>query len=52
LSGLRKFHHKSANPKVPPELLAKQDLDVGFVVDHENKQAHVAPPPDQSGGLR
>jgi hypothetical protein len=24
-------------------LLAKQDLDVGFVVDHKNKQAHVPP---------
>ena len=37
---LRKFHRKAAGAEVAPELLAEQELHVGFVVDHENKKVH------------
>ena len=42
--GRRKFHRKAACPEVTPELLAEQDLNIGLVVDHENKKAHARSP--------
>ena len=43
--GLRKFHGEAVGAQVAPELLAKQHLDIGLIVDHENEWTH-APPPD------
>src|SRR4029453_6251147 len=43
-SRLGKLHGEAAHAKVAPELLAKQQFDVGFVIDHENKDAHARAP--------
>jgi hypothetical protein len=37
---LGKLHGEPASAQIAPELLAKQYLDIGFVVDHEDEQAH------------
>ena len=42
--GLRELHREPAGAEVAPELLAKQHLDVRFVVDHEDEQGHACPP--------
>ena len=44
-SRLSKFHHKPASPKVSPELLRKQHLDIRFVVNHENEIGPRSSPP-------
>ena len=41
---LGEFHGETAGAQVAPELLPKQRLDVGLVVDHENEKAHARPP--------
>ena len=38
---LREIHHEALRAQVAPELLAKQRLDVGLVIDHQNQNAHV-----------
>ena len=37
---LCKIHREAVVAQVAPELLAKQRLDIGFVVNNKNKQAH------------
>ena len=37
---LRKIHREAAVADVASELLAKQHLDIGLVVNNENKEAH------------
>jgi hypothetical protein len=34
---LGKFHRETALAQVAPEMLAKQHLDIRFIVDNENK---------------
>ena len=41
---LGKIHREAAGADIAPELLAKQHLNIGFVVNDENKQAHVSAP--------
>jgi len=41
---LREIHREAAGAKVAPELLAKQHLDIRFVIDNENEEAHLFPP--------
>ena len=41
---LRKIHREAAVAEVAPELLAKQRLNIGFVVNDKNKQAHLSAP--------
>jgi hypothetical protein len=41
---LRKLHSKPTRAQIAPELLAKQQLDVGFVVYHKNEQAQLRSP--------
>jgi hypothetical protein len=36
-----KIHHETLRAQVAPELLAKQRLDVGLVVDHKDQNVHV-----------
>src|SRR3954462_2521991 len=43
-AGLGKVHVEAAGAEIPPELLAKQHLDIGFVIDNQNKDAHVCAP--------
>ena len=42
--GLRKFHCEAVGAEVAPELLAKQQLDIRLVVDHENERVHMRSP--------
>jgi hypothetical protein len=44
ISGLSKIHGEAAGAEVAPKLLAKQILDIGFVVNDENKEAHLSAP--------
>src|SRR4029077_3168269 len=44
VAGLCKIHRKAAFADVASELLAKQRLDIGFVVHDKNKQAHLSAP--------
>src|ERR1700730_3889932 len=37
---LRKLHREAVSAEIAPELLAKQHLDIGLVVDHQNKHIH------------
>ena len=39
----RKIHHEALGAEVAPELLAKQRLNVGLVIDDKNRNAHVGP---------
>ena len=41
---LGRNHRETAEAKLAPELLAKQHFDIGFIVDNENKEAHVFAP--------
>src|SRR4029450_5935228 len=41
---LRKIHREAAVADVASELLAKQRLNIGFVVNNKNKQAHLSAP--------
>src|SRR6266436_8149273 len=41
---LRKIHHEAAVADVASESLAKQRLNIGFVVHNKNKQAHLSAP--------
>ena len=41
---LGKIHREAAVADVAPELLAKQRLNIGFVVNNKNKQAHLSAP--------
>src|SRR5436190_21886432 len=41
---LRKIHREAAVADVASESLAKQRLDIGFVVNNKNKQAHLSAP--------
>jgi len=41
--GLGKLHGKPGSTEITPEVLAKQHLDIGLIVNHENKQAHARP---------
>ena len=34
-------HHKALCAQIAPELLAEQCLNIGFVIDHKNQNAHV-----------
>ena len=43
-SRLRKFHCEAAGAQVAPELLAEQHLDIGLVIDHQNKHVHTFTP--------
>ncbi len=36
-----KVHHETLRAQIAPELLAEQRLDVGFVIDHQDQNAHV-----------
>ena len=38
---LAKFHHEALRTQIPAELLAKQRLDVGFIIDHKHQNVHV-----------
>jgi hypothetical protein len=38
---LSKIHLKAVVAQVAPELLTKQHLDIGLVVNNENKEVHV-----------
>ena len=42
--GLGKFHGKAASAEIAPELLAEQQLNIGFVINNENEKAHARPP--------
>src|SRR6478672_12897322 len=41
---LRKIHREAAVAEVASESLAKQRLNIGFVVNNKNKQAHLSAP--------
>ena len=41
---LSEFHREPARAQIAPELLAKQSLYIGLVVDHKNEKAHLRPP--------
>ena len=41
---LGKFHRESTGAKIAPKLLAKQHLDIRFVVNDENEEAHMFAP--------
>src|SRR5262249_11932005 len=41
---LGKLHGKATGAQITSELLAKQHLNVRFIVDHDNKQAHDCAP--------
>src|SRR5258707_2924112 len=41
---LGKIHREAAVADVASELLAKQRLNIGFVVNNKNKQAHLSAP--------
>jgi hypothetical protein len=36
-----KLHHEALRAQVAPKLLTEQRLDIGFVVNHQDKNAHV-----------
>ena len=44
VSRLRKIHREASVADVASELLAKQRLNIGFVVNNKNKQAHLSAP--------
>src|SRR5208282_1940504 len=44
LGRLGKLHGEPASAKVAPELLAKQNLDIRLIIDHENEQVHARSP--------
>ena len=39
----RELHHETARTKIASELLAKQRLHIGLVVDDENENVHASP---------
>jgi hypothetical protein len=39
--GSCEIHHETLPAQVPPELLAEKRLDIGFVINHKNQNAHV-----------
>jgi hypothetical protein len=41
---LRKIHREAAGAKIASELLTKQHLDIGFVVNDQNKETHLSAP--------
>jgi hypothetical protein len=41
---LGELHRETASAEIVPELLAKQRLNVRFIVNHENKQIQSLPP--------
>jgi len=40
---LGKFNNESASAEVTPKLLAKQHLNIGLVINHENEHTHACP---------
>ena len=42
--GLGKLHREPASAEVAPEVLAKQNLDIGLIIDHENERVHMRSP--------
>jgi hypothetical protein len=36
-----KIHHEALRTQIPAELLAKQRLNVGLVIDHKHQNGHV-----------
>src|SRR5258705_9862419 len=40
----RTIHREAAGAEVAPKLLAKQILDIGFVINDKNKEAHLSAP--------
>jgi hypothetical protein len=49
---LRKIHFEAVVAQIAPELLAKQHLDIGLVVNNENKEAHEFAPDLLGAALR
>jgi hypothetical protein len=43
VAGLGKFHSKTTRSKITTELLSKQHLDVGLVINHKNEKFHARP---------
>ena len=41
---LGKFHGEAASTEIASELLAKQQLNIGFVVHDKNEKVHARPP--------
>ena len=39
--GLGKLHREATGAEVAPELLAEQNLHIGLIINHENKQVQV-----------
>ena len=40
LAGLRKLHQEATRFQVVPEPLPEQQLDIGFIVNNQNEDAH------------
>ena len=49
---LRELHHEAPGAEVAAELLAKQQLDVRLVVDHQDEQAHCLTSSSRERGRR
>ena len=43
-SGWGKLHREPASANIMSKLLAKQHLNIRFVINHENKEFHAHPP--------
>ena len=43
-SRLGKFHREATGAEIAPELLPEQQLNIGLIINHENKKAHARPP--------
>src|SRR5262249_39958178 len=43
-SGLREFHGKATGAEIASKMLPKQHLNIGLVVDNENKKFHAGAP--------
>jgi hypothetical protein len=41
---LGELHHEALSPNIAPELLAKQDLNVRFIVDNKDEWFQACPP--------
>jgi hypothetical protein len=44
VSRLSKFHCEAVGAEVAPELLAEQNLHIGLIINHENKEIHARSP--------
>jgi hypothetical protein len=43
-TGLGKLHGKPASTQIAPEALAKQQLNVRLIINHENERVHMRSP--------